>query len=162
EWQRQMAIVAPLALTLIVFQANVGAQDGSVPRFEYSDSGSCGDVYFHAINTANTEVLRIEVDARRTASSRRKQAFNLAAHPAGVVVDITLYRFPQINRPNCSDVFLTEVGAPPNPPQVWLPVGGRLEIERGARGIEPEAPWLFKTTVRLHGARFRGPNGQVV
>jgi len=155
-------IAGILALLLVLFQANAMTQGALVPRLEYSASLGCGDVFFHARNTAKTEVLRIAVDVARVQSPAAEQVFDLAALPTGVMVDITLYRYPQINRPNCDDVVLTEVGALPNPPQVWLPVGGRLEIERGPRGVRPEEPWLFKTTIRLLGARFRGPNGREV
>jgi hypothetical protein len=157
-----MQIASLSALLLVLFQTNAVTPGAPVPRFEYSASLGCGDVFFHARNSAKTEVLRIEVDVARVRSSAAEQVFDLAALPTGVMVDITLYRYPQINRPNCDDVVVTEVGAPPNPPEVWLPVGGRLEIERGPRGVRPEEPWLFKATIRLLGARFRGPNGRLV
>jgi hypothetical protein len=157
-----MQLAGWLALSLVLLQTNLVTQNALGPRFDYSASLGCGDVFFHAMNSAKTEVLRIEVDFARNPGSGSEQVFDLAALPTGVVVDITLYQHPQINRPNCDDVKLTEVGAPPNPPQVWLPTGGRLEIERGPKGVRPEEPWLFKTSIRLRGVSFRGPNGRVV
>jgi len=160
---KRVLIAGCVALQLAPFQSALVAQDAAhVPRFDYSDSLGCGDVFFHARNNAQTEILRIQVDVAQLPRSASEHVFDLMKLPPGVVVDITLYGRRQINRPNCDDVIVNEVGAPPNPPEVWLPTAGRLEIVRGPRGVRPEQPWLFKATIRLSGARFRGPGGQVV
>jgi len=117
----------------------------------------CGDVFFHAVNGTQTEILRIEIDPTRFRSTASRQVFNLAALPAGVAVDVTLYRYPESNRPNCYDLRLTEVGAPPNPPEEWRPLSGQLEVERGSKGVRPDEPWLFSARIRLLAAQFRGP-----
>jgi hypothetical protein len=157
-----MSLGAFVGLLLVLFQSpGVTQEVARVPRFEYSDSLGCGNVFFHAMNTSKTEVLRVEVDIARLRSSASHHVFDLAALPAGVEVVISLYRHQQINRPNCDDVHLTEVGAPPNPAEVWRPIAGRLEIERGSKGVRPEEPSVFMATIRLVGARFRGPTGTV-
>lgn len=119
-------------------------------------------MFFHAVTSAKTEILRIELDFPRLRSSASRRTFNLARPVEGVAVDVTLYRHRQINRPNCSDVVLREVGAPPNPPEVWRSIAGRLEVERGSKGIGPDEPWLFRAMIRLTGAKFRGPGDRVV
>ena len=158
----RMALGTLVGLLVVLFQSPVVTQNGTlVPRFEYSDSLGCGNVFFHAVNTSKTEVLRIDVDFVRIKRSASHQVFDLRALPTGVVVDLSLYKHAQLNRPNCSDVVVIEDGAPPNPAEVWRPVAGRLEIERGPKGVWPQATGYFKTTIRLHGAKFRGPTGTI-
>lgn len=162
---KRLMLVTLGVLLVALWQSPATARaqlDVSTPRFNYSDTLGCGDVFFNAMNDSRTEVLRIEVDFAQLGKSASRQVFDLAAAQPGVVVDLTLYQRPQLNRPNCDDVVLTEMGQGPNPPVVWRPVGGRLEIERGPKGVRPEEPWLFKATLRLSGVKFRGPAGKVV
>ena len=98
-----LAYVLPAALVCLLlglFQSiGVTQSVAHVPRFEYSATLGCGDVFFHAMNPLKTEVLRIEVEMARLPSSAPHQVFDLAALPAGVVVDISLYRHQQIDSP---------------------------------------------------------------
>jgi hypothetical protein len=132
----------------------------AVPRFDYSTTLGCGDLFFHAMNSGKTEVLRIEIKSAQPRSSVKQQVYDLAERPSGVIVDISLYRREQINQPNCTDLFTGEAGVPPNTPEVWHAVGGRLEVERSPK--RPEDPQGFRATIRLLGARFQGPGGRVV
>jgi hypothetical protein len=134
----------------------------STPRFDYATTLGCGDVFFHAVNSAGTEVLEIEADFAQLRGASVRQAFDLTKPPLGVVVAITLYSERQVNRPNCSDVFITEVGKPPVQPELWWATRGTLSVERGPKGVKPEEPWLLRVRLRLERAAFRGPSGQIL
>src|SRR6185503_6497869 len=116
---------------------------GSRPSFDYSTTLGCADVAFHAVNVTETEFLQIEADFSQIASRATRQTFDLSRAPDGVKVAVTLYSRPQINRPNCSDVFIRQIGAPPLVVEVWPAVRGRLIVERGPNGINLAEPWLF-------------------
>ena len=129
------------------------------PRFTYAENVGCADLFFHAIDAKHTEFLRIEADFRAMSSPSPVTVFDLARTPRGVKVSVTLYSQPEINRPNCSDVFVRQIGGPALVAVVWPAVRGRLVVERGPTGIKPDEPWLFHAKLRLEGAVFRGPNG---
>jgi hypothetical protein len=88
-----------------------------------------------------------QVRSTRLKKTESRHVFDLANAPSHVVIDLAVYRSPQSNRPNCHDVVIREVGQPPNPAEVWRALAGTLEVVRGPKGIRPEEPWLFKTTV---------------
>jgi hypothetical protein len=162
-----LTVLSIVVLSVLMFApaeiSSTRAQDGELtPRFEYSESLGCGDVFFHARNGAKNEILRIEVDFSRLATRATRQAFDLTRLPPGVAVDVSLYKEPQINRPNCDDVRIFEVGKVPEKPQVWRPIRGTLEVVRGPKGVRGDEPWLFKATIRLIGAAFQGSDGKVL
>ena len=162
-----------VAVTFFVSTPHVAAQGNpAAPRFEYVHELGCGDLGFHARSSSSTEFLRIEVDFPRLGAAYRdelrnppapaQRTFDLADAPVGIAVDVTVYRQPQPNPPNCSHVFITDTSVPPNPPEVWRAVGGTLTVERGPRGVVPEQPYLSQAGLRLAGAKFEGPDGMVV
>lgn len=169
-----MAIGVPTLLGL-VFAAMVSAmaprpstgvnasQDLSrKPRFDYTVTLGCGDVSFHGMNAARTEILQVEADFARLGGKDGRRAFDLSKPPVGVLVTIAVYPEPQVNRPNCSDVTIHEVGKPLAMPVRWQAVGGRLVVDRGPRGMRPDEPWLFRATLRLEGVTFRSATGQTM
>ena len=129
------------------------------PRFSYAETVGCGDVFFHAINAGRTEFLQIEAVFEATSAKPSVTVFDLSRRSPGVKVSVTVYSRPQVNRPNCSDVIVRQIGGPPLVEMIWPAVRGRLVIERGPAGINPDEPWLFQAKVRLEGAVFRGPDG---
>jgi hypothetical protein len=129
------------------------------PRFTYEKKVGCADLAFHAHDVTRTEFLQIEADFQAMSSPSRVTVFNLADAPRDVKVSVTLYNHPEVNQPNCSDMFVREIGAPPLVAVVWPAMAGRLVVERGPTGINPDEPSLFHAKLRLEGAVFRGPNG---
>jgi hypothetical protein len=132
------------------------------PRFDYTETLGCGDVSFHGVNAARTEILQVEADFARLGGQAGRRVFDLSKPPAGVVVTIALYAEPQVNRPNCRDVTIHEVGKPIAVPVRWQAVRGRLVVDRGLKGIRPDEPWLFRATLRLEGVMFRSAAGQTM
>ena len=132
------------------------------PRFDYTVTLGCGDVSFHGVNAAQTEILQVEADFARLGGKAGRRVFDLSKPPVGVLVTIALYTEPQVNRPNCRDVTIHEVGKPSAKPVRWQAVRGRLVVNRGPSGIRPDEPWLFRATLRLEGVTFRSDTGQTM
>jgi hypothetical protein len=163
---RSCAIVAVFIGALAGFPAtsSVFLDGWAEPHFRYVTAVGCGDVFFHAVNEDRTEFLKVEVDFSKIVRprGRSREVFNLANREHGVAVAVAVYSEPEVNRPNCTDLFITEESKPLANPSVWEAVGGRLIIERGPRGARSEEPWLFHCRLRLERAAFRGPIGQTI
>lgn len=156
-----VAMVSALAPRLST-RVNASQDPALEPRFDYAVTLGCGDVSFHGVNAARTEILQVEADFARLGGKAGRRVFDLSKPPGGVVVTIALYAEPQVNRPNCSDVTIYEVGKPLEVPVRWQAVRGRLVVDRGPRGIRPDEPWLFRATLRLEGVTFRSASGQTI
>lgn len=142
-------LLHPALVCMAALVADCGTRaPAGLPRFDFTDSGGCGDVFVFKTNADRSEFATVHADAKQLGIEKgQERTFAIVRTPAGLDVRVDVYAQAPISPEYCSD-FVSEE----KPIARWTAVAGRVSITLRDGGGGPVG--TYEAIVVLEDAVF--------